>query len=529
MVMELVFKRVEALPRLAWCAEVTRGSDRAELLHGPWVETRGRFFCDGAWSGDFAVGAFERSMLAGTAGKATRDGLLLAAPNNTLERIYLVEVGDAVLASNSLAFLLARSDDDVDPRRLGYSSSLASIVGGLKKHVRSIPTLRGRRVRLFYHTNLRVTRDLEVIEEPKPPVRDFRDFADYKAFLQETLTAIAANAADRRRRVKFPPIATISSGHDSPAVAVLAKHAGCSQALTFQRARPSSERSDALDDSGAEIAALLGMEITCFERSDYLKVSGLTEAENEGFPLVFAAWQEKIAGRLLLTGYHGDKVWDRNAYFVGSDIVRGDYSGNTFAEFRLRVGFIHLPVPYLGCTRLASIYRISNSPEMRPWSLMNKYDRPIPRRLIEEAGVPRELFGRAKKAVEVVRGIEGNSILKQESVEEFERFCQENWNRWMAAKARALACGAYIHRLNKRFNRKIHFAVKMRFGVAIRLPEIVPHAFRAAGSVPGGRDRLLFHWAVRKLLPRYHIAPSWWRFAEPAPGEADRMFERVNG
>ena len=528
--MDLIFKRLDALPRLAWCAEVTRGSARAEVLHGPWVETRGRFFCEGAWSGDFAAGGFERSMLAGTAGKATPQGLLLATPNNTLERIYLVRIGDSVLASNSLAFLLAQSDDDVDPRRLAYSSDLASIVDGLQKHVRSIPTLRGRRVRLFYHCNLRISSDLDVIEEPKPAVRDFSTFADYKEFLQQTVAEIVANAGDTRRRmIQFPPIATISSGHDSPAVAVLARDAGCSEALTFQRARPSSDRSDAQDDSGAEIAARLGMDITCFERADYLKTPGLTDAENEGFPLVFAAWQEKIAGRLLLTGYHGDKVWDRNAFFVRPDIVRGDYSGNTFAEFRLRVGFIHLPVPYLGCTSLKSIYRISNSAEMRPWTLMTRYDRPIPRRLIEEAGIPRDLFGRAKKAVEVVPEIEGKSILKPESVEHFDRFCGQHWNQWMAAKDRALALGGFLHRWNKRINRKIYITGKMRLGLSIRLPELVPHSWRAASYVPGGRDRLLFHWAIRTLSPRYRIASSWLRFAKRASAEPGRAFEPVNG
>ena len=33
------------------------------------------------------------------------------------------------------------------------------------------------------------------------------------------------------------------------------------------------------------------------------------------------------------------------------------------------------------------------SDEMAPWSLGNDYDRPIPRRIVEEAGIPRALFG----------------------------------------------------------------------------------------------------------------------------------------
>src|SRR5690349_7377840 len=69
-------------------------------------------------------------------------------------------------------------------------------------------------------------------------------------------------------------------------------------------------------------------------------------------------------------------------------------------EFRLRVGFLHLPVPYLGCVRHEDIHRISNSAEMKDWNTADgKYDKPIPCRLLQEAGVPRRLFGQQKKAV----------------------------------------------------------------------------------------------------------------------------------
>jgi len=37
--------------------------------------------------------------------------------------------------------------------------------------------------------------------------------------------------------------------------------------------------------------------------------------------------------------------------------------------------------------------------EMAPWRLGSDYDRPIPRRILEEAGIPRQLFGTRKKAV----------------------------------------------------------------------------------------------------------------------------------
>jgi len=40
--------------------------------------------------------------------------------------------------------------------------------------------------------------------------------------------------------------------------------------------------------------------------------------------------------------------------------------------------------------------------EMMPYTLNNDYDRPIPRRIAEESGVPRELFGQEKKAASIL-------------------------------------------------------------------------------------------------------------------------------
>jgi len=40
-------------------------------------------------------------------------------------------------------------------------------------------------------------------------------------------------------------------------------------------------------------------------------------------------------------------------------------------------------------------------PEMAPWRLNSAYDRPIPRRILEEASVPRELFGMRKEVTTV--------------------------------------------------------------------------------------------------------------------------------
>ena len=57
-----------------------------------------------------------------------------------------------------------------------------------------------------------------------------------------------------------------------------------------------------------------------------------------------------------------------------------------------------MTVVLMGARQKADIVRITESPEMDPWRLGNAYDRPIPRRVAEEAGVPRHLFGQSKMA-----------------------------------------------------------------------------------------------------------------------------------
>src|SRR5690349_15943347 len=44
---------VATLPRLAWCARITRDDDTVAVFHGSRVETRARGFVEGAWSGPF--------------------------------------------------------------------------------------------------------------------------------------------------------------------------------------------------------------------------------------------------------------------------------------------------------------------------------------------------------------------------------------------------------------------------------------------------------------------------------------------
>jgi hypothetical protein len=138
--------------------------------------------------------------------------------------------------------------------------------------------------------------------------------------------------------------------------------------------------------------------------------------------------------RLLLTGFHGDKIWERTVS-PNKALSRGDISGSSLQEFRLRHNFVHIPVPMIGALRHADISAISNSPEMAPYTLHTSYDRPIPRRLLEESGVPRLLFGQKKKAASILLNAYWN-LLSAEAKKECESLVSPAWVRKAHARLR---------------------------------------------------------------------------------------------
>jgi len=197
-------------------------------------------------------------------------------------------------------------------------------------------------------------------------------------------------------------LGTLSSGYDSTTNTVLAQKAGLHEVISFSEARSGDA------DDGKEIADILGIPLTLIPRDSW-KSHNLAEvpfiaADAKGEDVYFGAAADKLSGRVLLTGFHGDKVWGKETYTLDSTIVRGDRSGLSLTEYRLWTGFIHFPIPFMGVRQIKEINAISNSPEMKPWDVPGNYSRPICRRIVEGAGVPRNKFGMTKKAASVLFG-----------------------------------------------------------------------------------------------------------------------------
>ena len=201
---------------------------------------------------------------------------------------------------------------------------------------------------------------------------------------------------ERQRPRDLRALGTLSSGYDSSTAAVLAHGAGCSEVLSFDRA------SGGHDDRGTGVAAALGLtahvvERAAWRRRPFAEVPFIA-VNARGEDVQYTAAEHLLGGRVLFTGYHGDKAWAKDTKALGTDIVRGDMSGLSLSEFRLWAGFLNCPIPFWGVRQVEQIHAISNAAEMRSWDVPGDDSRPICRRIVEEAGVEREAFGHVKRA-----------------------------------------------------------------------------------------------------------------------------------
>jgi len=232
---------------------------------------------------------------------------------------------------------------------------------------------------------------------------------------------------------------------------------------------------------------------------DYLDISDLPEAEfvasGDAGDVQLLTFQNLLNGRILTTGFHGDKIWDPRNRKVGDQVVRGDNSGSSLGEYRLRVGFVHMPIPFIGCRRHADIQAISQSPEMDPWRIGGSYDRPIARRIVEEAGVPRSGFARHKLATAVWWGFKPPKSSSHDSYVAYRNSHRRAGIQWRE----------HIHSLLYRISRfwwrnslRAQRVLSGKVGLCIEIPQVVPRQF----TEPADQSQL-FQWGISIVRSRY--------------------------
>ncbi len=398
--MKFEFHSHSEWPGLAWIARVEPRNARVIVEHGARVETSDRWFCEAVWNGDFAAGDFDLTdQVFGSGGRIREDGITFVSAGSTVDRLVWAEQDGATFISNSLACLMQRLGAMLDPTFARYQQFFGTILRGIDDYQPELQTSRGT-IHLCYYRNLWWDGSRLSERDKTETASGFDCFEAYHDYLAGALAGIGKNLADPKRKNPFKYLGTISSGYDSACIATMARAGGLNEVISMSHCKTGAS------DSGEATAKALGLKLTLVNRDGWrdfdLPEAAFISSDAKGEDVYFRGAAEMLSGRVLLTGFQGGKLWEKGTKLAGRSICRSDRSGLSLTEYRLRAGFIHCPVPFMGARHVDDIVNISNCEAMKPWDFNGAYSKPIPRRIIEEAGVPRTAFGMEKKAASVV-------------------------------------------------------------------------------------------------------------------------------
>ena len=488
------------LPSMAWALRHESGDDRVQVYAGADVREDADVFWEGVNPcADAPATVIDHHFPLATGAALRGQELVVFTPGHTLDRVFVIRCNGALYASNSLPFVLRASGTQLDPRCLNYHWTLGAV-----RSFRQYAPLLGGELAIYHTCNVLIDKNNSVRWEPRPLPPDFTTYGEYRAQLDAYIDGIAAATAHPANG-RYTPISTISTGYDSPAATILSRRIGADTALTIRDSRAGNA------DSGEEIAAILGFKVEACARSDY-QAAGL-EAERLFYfsgianDVIFYPWRETLRSRLLFTGFKGDEMWDRTLLRPISH-WSWDGDGATMIEMRLRANFVHLPPAYFGAARADRLLAISQSEDMAPWTLWNAYDRPIARRLGEEAGVPRDLFGQSKKMVTSTIGVDGDRFITLDDLglsREFRSLLSAHRQEYAGA---ALSAGFAANNGAHKFMRFAHGAAHGAKRVLSRAkrgkaPSAAPNRKRR----PSMADRFLFELEFQLPARRQFMTP----------------------
>jgi hypothetical protein len=363
---------------------------------------------EGVWDGPFEEGAFHRGAHLFGSGIRLEDDAIYFMPSCALvDRLFYCRNGGELLVSNSLLALLATTGAELDPRH-DYLTESKAVAVGIDAYDTSFHVLHASigEFHQLFHKAL-VVRDGQLQFERTIATRTFDDFAEYYGTLRERLAALCENAAERSRRTPLDLYGTLSNGYDSTAVTTIVRELGVAKFFTYVGSWAKNSLGAAKHET-APIAAALGVETVPLRAprepdiEDELLLRAAIPLAVQVPLLSMARYVEEHANvAAVFTGFHGDIIWDMNVpeEYVSEAIIRHDMSGLDLSELRLKSGFFNVAVPFFYAASIESVVAISRSGEMEPWRVNKRYDRPISRRIVETAGVPRETFGFLKAGI----------------------------------------------------------------------------------------------------------------------------------
>ena len=498
--MKIIYKICD-IPGLSWLAELTINHEDIIVYVGKDVGCNEQRFVSGVWDGDFDNSDIISAEFACCSGGVlSKEGeITIFTPSHLQESLYSIKLKNTFYISNSLAFLLAHTELELDENYYSYEYDLCSGLFGVKKQIKQTQLKNGYILTLHRYCNINIDANLNYIETTKSQMK-FDDYEDYYNKVINILRLIHKNATSPKRKYRYAMISTISQGYDAPATSVLVKNIGCNEVITFNR--PNHYASDC----GTEIAKKLGFENIYEENGDkFLLNQDLLEAEccstgDSGSELIFCAFDNLTSGKLLFMGARGDSIWERLHDNVNTDL---DFSnGNTLSQSNLipyehfyRCNTIVINVPLIGASAWPDIAKISNSLEMNKWSIRERYDRPICRRILETVGVPRDNFGKIKNGAGISYHFNSIYSLKRKmSLHSYKSF--RNWLSKSKCK-KIVKLIQYVKFYKNELPIYVNY-IFMKCKLSLRIKP-----YSKSGFVSSPIQQMLFRWSIHEMKKRY--------------------------
>lgn len=488
------------LPKLAWVASHDLTSKKIFVNHGSAVECHNDWIVEGVWDEDFELGNFHQSEnFFGSGIRIDGNKVYFVTSTALVDRLIYCRFHQQLIVSNSLVVLMAFTRAKLDLNH-DYRLESFTILKGIKKYEREFTILHPE-IECFYqvfHHNLVVSNG-KISFSNRTQTRQINSFPEYYDLMIQALHRIKENYESDKRKFAVSTFSTASSGYDSTAVSSLVRKIGVKTCFTSRKSNsilPTWLSPKTTIDDGGPVARKLGFE------TKYLNHSNTSEdelyflaASCAGPELIYYSMSQHIYSNcqvgVVFTGYHGDVAWDivMKHGESGDEIIRGDTSGFNLSEIRLKSGFIHVAVPFMYSRSIKYILNITHSNEMTPWRLNNNYDRPIPRRIVEESDVPRNFFGFRKKGVTKYYSYPKNTALRRK----FFEFLKREYNITPHA---VYAYDVFIGRLS---------VVSMGVSYHIRLGKLIDKNYRFGLYL----SQVMFIWAANSLSDIMTARMKW--------------------
>lgn len=417
------------LPADAWLWRQSPGLPR-QWLCGTRVQSLQGGVFEGSYAGAAQVAA--ASQVFGSAALPLGQGTLLVPPSHTLDVLYLHRGPRGVAASNSLALLLAERNTSL-PFDRQYGARWATIAYGIDAQQRCLARWPdgSELLRLAFH-NVLVSRDGNLQWQQKPPDPLFDSFEGYRDYLVRVLEELFARAP------WLQPTTACSSGYDSAAVSVLAARAGCKQAFALASARGGQP------DSGRPVAQVLGLELAELPRLDrvesFAEVADYFAAGTGGQDACYQRAEPWLQDRMLCTGF--GRMWSLKGE-PNRVLSRDDLAGIGLQEVRLLCRYLQVPVMMIAARHHPALDALARGPACAAYRIGGDYDKPIARRLLEEAGVPRGSFAQQKHAVSTLV-FRDETLWSPRALAECAAAVPPDWQR--AAASLGVRCGDWWDR-----------------------------------------------------------------------------------